>query len=50
MSTQEDINAIENIESNITIREAICKEIFGDNANHEDYTNEEIIAKLKTMN
>tara|TARA_X000001382_G_C3104621_1_gene157846 strand:+ start:84 stop:233 length:150 start_codon:yes stop_codon:yes gene_type:complete len=48
MTAQEDIAAIENIENNITIREAICKELFGDDVNHEDYTNEQIISKLGT--
>ena len=52
MSTQELIEAMENLspdDDNVTIKDGICKEIYGENANHEDYTNEEVIAKLKTM-
>ena len=37
------------IGDNITIKDAICKDIYGENAKSEDYTNEEVIAKLKTM-
>ena len=49
MSTQKFIEAMENIGDNTIIKDAICKEIYSENANHEDYTNEEVIAKLKTM-
>ena len=50
MSTQELIEAMENLApDNVTVKDGICKEIYGENASHEDYTNEEIIAKLKTM-
>lgn len=37
-----------NIVENITIKDAICKDIYGENAKSEDYTNEEVIAKLET--
>lgn len=48
--TQELIEAMENLSpDNVTVKDGICKEIYGENANHEDYTNEEVIAKLKTM-
>ena len=36
------------IGDNITIKDAICKDIYGENAKSEDYTNEEVIAKLET--
>ncbi len=49
MSTENDIEAMETIGDNITIRETICKKIYGDDADHEDYTNDEIIAKLKSL-
>ena len=50
MSTQELIEAMENLSpDNVTIKDGICKEIYGENANHEDYTNEEVIAKLNLL-
>tara|TARA_B100001250_G_C19815346_1_gene798008 strand:- start:1851 stop:2072 length:222 start_codon:yes stop_codon:yes gene_type:complete len=35
------------IGDNITIKDAMCKDIYGEDANHEDYTTEKIIAKLE---
>ena len=49
MDTQKFVEAMENIGDDITIKDAICKEIYSENANHGDYSNEEVIAKLKTI-
>ncbi len=36
------------IGDNTVIKDTICKDLYGENASHEDYTNEEVIAKLET--